>query len=306
MNIDFSLILAVLSAVAGALWLVDKLFLQRPRQQKLEAWLEAHRVDKQDFAAWYATLDENGKAPTSVEGGDPARNRLYGQALSLVREPVPVEYAKSFFPILFGVLLLRAFLFEPFQIPSGSMIPTLNIGDFIVVNKYSYGLRLPVTGTKVLEVGEPKRGDVMVFIPPHDPNYFIKRVIGLPGDHVRYEDKVVYINGEALPQTEHTLIEELGVVHSKETIGGVSHDIYTAASQRFNREFEWMPREGITVPEGHYFMMGDNRDNSADSRSWGPVSEDKIVGKAVAVWMQKQSGLNLPSFSENRFIINAE
>src|SRR5690554_5878185 len=103
MNIDFSLILAVLSAVAGALWLFDKLFLQRPRQQKLDAWLETHRVDKQDFAAWYESLDENGKAPTSVEGGDPARNRLYGQALSLVREPVPVEYAKSFFPILFGV-----------------------------------------------------------------------------------------------------------------------------------------------------------------------------------------------------------
>jgi signal peptidase I len=228
------------------------------------------------------------------------------QALVLHRESVPVEYAKSFFPILFAVLLLRSFLFEPFQIPTGSMIPTLNIGDFIVVNKFAYGLRLPVTGTKILEVDAPKRGDVMVFIPPHDPNYFIKRVIGLPGEHVRYADNTVYIDGEPLLQEEVEVIRELNVQHSREMVGGITHDIYTEASQRFSRLYDWLPPEGAVIPEGHYFMMGDNRDNSSDSRYWGPVSEDRIVGKAVAVWMHKEKGLHLPEFGANRLIENPE
>jgi signal peptidase I len=305
MNIDFSLVLLVLSAVTGLVWLLDRLLLQRPRHARLQAWLAENRIDEAEFRAWYEGLDENGK-PAAAQLADPVRDKRFAQGLALLREPVPVEYAKSFFPILFAVLVLRSFLFEPFQIPTGSMIPTLNIGDFIVVNKYAYGLRLPVTGTKVLGVGEPRRGDVMVFIPPHEPNYYIKRVIGLPGDHIRYADKVIYVNGEPLMQSERRLIEELGVYHSKESIGGITHDIYTAASNRYETTYPWMPAEGIVVPEGHYFMMGDNRDNSSDSRFWGPVSEDSIVGKAVAVWMQKESGLKLPSFSQNRLIVNPE
>jgi signal peptidase I len=219
---------------------------------------------------------------------------------------VPVEYAKSFFPILFAVLLLRSFLFEPFQIPTGSMIPSLNVGDFIVVNKYAYGLRLPVSGTKIIPVGEPKRGDVMVFIPPHVDEYYIKRVIGLPGDLIQYRNNVVYVNGEALPQTPVGVIPEQGVMHSTEIVGGVTHDIYTAASQRYSRIYDWLPPEGAVIPEDHYFMMGDNRDNSSDSRYWGPVPEQNIVGKAVAVWMHKEPGLSLPRFSQNRLIENAE
>jgi len=307
MNIDFSLVLLVLSAVTGAVWLYDALFLARGRNARLQTFLQAGKVTEDQFRAYLDGLDDvDGKLKDKATQPDPARLKMLEHALRIWRDPVPVEYAKSFFPILFGVLLLRSFLFEPFQIPTGSMIPTLNVGDFIVVNKYAYGVRLPVTGTKIMDIGEPKRGDVMVFIPPHEPNYYIKRVIGLPGDHVEYRDKVIYINGEALVQSDQQLIEEQGMLHSQEALGGIQHDIYTAAGERFSRPYDYMPPEGIVVPDGHYFMMGDNRDNSLDSRYWGPVSEKSIVGKAVAVWMQKQSGLSLPSFSGNRLIRNPE
>jgi len=306
MNIDFSLLLLVLSGFSGALWLLDSFMFSRPRARRLETYLQVNRLEPGEFRDYLASLDENGRPVAPADNVDPARRKLLAGAWELYREPVVIEYAKSFFPILFAVLLLRSFLYEPFQIPTGSMIPTLNVGDFIVVNKYAYGVRLPVTGTKVIGIGEPKRGDIMVFIPPHDPNYFIKRVIGMPGDHVRYMDKVIYINGEALAQENPILLEEQGIIHSQEAIGGVTHDIHTAASQRFNRAYEWMPPEGINIPQGHYFMMGDNRDNSSDSRTWGPVSEDKIVGKAVAVWMHKEPGLALPSFSQNRLIVNPD
>ena len=308
MNIDFSLVLVVLSAVSGLVWLVDIVAFARPRRARVQAYLGQHGLSADDFGAYAATLDEDGRptAQTSQTTTDPVKLRHLTAASALYRSSTPVEYARSFFPILFAVLLLRSFLFEPFQIPTGSMIPTLNIGDFIVVNKFAYGLRLPVTGTRILDIGEPKRGDVMVFIPPHDPNYFIKRVIGLPGDHIRYADNVVYVNGEALPQQSVGLLREKGVMHSRETVGGVTHDIYTAASQRFNRVYDWLQPEGMVIPEGSYFMMGDNRDNSSDSRYWGPASEARIVGKAVAVWMHKEPGLTLPSFSQNRWIENAQ
>jgi signal peptidase I len=306
MNIDFSLWLLVLSVVTGLVWLVDALVLARKRRRAVTAFLAGRNISADEFKAYLGSFDDDGKQKAVETRPDPVKQKSLEHALALHRESMPVEYAKSFFPILFAVLLLRSFLFEPFQIPTGSMIPTLNIGDFIVVNKFAYGLRLPVTGTKILDIDEPKRGDVMVFIPPHDPNYFIKRVIGLPGDHVRYADNTVYINGEPLPQEEVGLIRELGQQHSLETVGGVTHDIYTAASQRFPRVYDWLPPEGAVIPEGHYFMMGDNRDNSSDSRYWGPVSEDAIVGKAVAVWMHKEAGLSLPSFSDNRLIDNPE
>lgn len=307
MNIDFSLVLLVLSAVCGVIWLADALFLAKPRWQRVADLLRSRDISESEFRAWLESLDETGRPPQGESTKpDPVRQKLLEQALAAWRESVPVEYAKSFFPILFGVMILRSFLFEPFQIPTGSMIPTLNIGDYIVVNKYAYGLRLPVTGTKLVGIGEPKRGDVMVFIPPHDPNYFIKRVIGLPGEHVRYADNIVYINGSPLPQEEVGLLSDEGIIHRMETVGGVTHDIYTAASQRFSRMYDWLPPEGAVIPEGHYFMMGDNRDNSSDSRYWGPVSEESIVGKAVAVWMHKEGGFSLPSFSSNRLIENAQ
>ena len=217
------------------------------------------------------------------------------------KEPLLVEYAHSFFPVLLFVLVLRSFVAEPYQIPSGSMIPTLEIGDFILVNKYAYGIRLPVVGTKIIDVGEPKRGDIMVFIPPHDPRYFIKRVIGLPGDHVRYANKTLHINGERLdyeyvgevPHSAYT------VQHYTETIEGQPHPTYRIVEAR-SETAAWVARgHEIVVPEGHYFMMGDNRDNSDDSRTWGVVDEANIVGKAVAIWLHKEPGLSMPTFARN-------
>ena len=212
-------------------------------------------------------------------------------------DPALVEYAKSFFPVLLLVLILRSFLGEPYQIPSESMVPTLQVGDFILVNKYAYGLRLPVFGTKVFSVGDPKPGDVMVFIPPHDPRYFIKRVIGVPGDEVRYENKVLYINGRRL---KYDLIGTVGgsrhnpVKEYVETINGVAHSMYKDA--RFESTQAWQ------IPEGRYLMMGDNRDKSQDSRSWGLAYEKDVVGKAVAIWLHKEPGWHLPTFSRNGWL----
>lgn len=219
------------------------------------------------------------------------------------QEPIVVEYAKSFFPVLFIVLMLRSFVIEPFQIPSGSMIPTLEVGDFILVNKYHYGLRLPVVGTKIVENNAPQRGEVMVFIPPHDPRYFIKRVVGLPGDRIDYENKILRINGEQLEVdiVDEVMIETAVGMRSgilfNEQLGLVNHNAQIVASDtRGSSRTSWI------VPPGHYFMMGDNRDNSADSRVWGPVPEENIVGKAIAVWMHKDPGFNLPTFSRNQRI----
>ncbi|HTQ99694.1 MAG TPA: signal peptidase I [Candidatus Acidoferrum sp.] len=308
MNIDFSLVLVVLSAVTGVVWLVDAVMLAKPRREDVAEFLKGKGLSQEEFNAWVATLDDDGKPQSGKEGDtgiNPVKLKHLQEAFDLNRYPIVVDYSRAFFPILFAVLLLRSFLFEPFQIPTGSMIPTLDIGDFIVVNKFAYGLRLPVTGTKIFSIGEPKRGDIMVFVPPHVPDYYIKRVIGLPGDHIQYKDNVVYVNGEPLPQDPVGVVREKGVMVSRETVGGVTHDIYTAASQHFSRVYDWLKPEGMVIPEGSYFMMGDNRDNSLDSRFWGPASEAKIVGKAVAVWMHKDPGLSLPSFAKDRWIENS-
>ena len=213
-------------------------------------------------------------------------------------EPVVVEYARSFFPVLLLVLVLRSFLAEPYQIPSESMVPTLEVGDFILVNKYAYGIRLPVIGTKIIDIGDPQRGDIMVFIPPGDDRYFIKRVIGLPGDKISYRDKVLFINGERL---EYQFVERLFEAHGSgalevlvydETIGDVMHRIHRYPIRK-DRVRSWV------VPEDSYFMMGDNRDRSADSREWGVASEQKVVGKAVAIWVHKDPGFNWPTFDRN-------
>jgi len=311
MSFDFSLILLIFSLVTGVIWLADILLLKKPRQAKVNALLAAKNVPGKDFELFVRYIETGDKEGAISGKREEEATRFQNQAVleeayGIRQDPLLVDYAKSFFPIIFAVLILRSFLFEPFQIPTGSMIPTLNVGDFIVVNKYSYGLRLPVVGTKIMDVGEPKRGDVMVFIPPHDPVYYIKRVIGLPGDHVRYEGKTVYINGEPLEQEYVDFINDRRppVIYSLENIGDMSHDIYTSPSPSFVRPDNWLWPEGRVIPEGHYFMMGDNRDNSSDSRVWGPVSEDKIVGRAVAVWMHKDPGLNLPTFGQNRFIEN--
>lgn len=204
---------------------------------------------------------------------------------------VIVENARALTPVLALVFVIRSFLYEPFQIPSGSMERTLLTGDFILVNKFHYGIRLPVWRTKVFDVNEPERGDVMVFFPPHREQYFIKRVIGLPGDHVVYKDKVLYINGKEQKQTMLPMTARRVVaIQFNEQLGDVEHEIQQYVDVDRSDDVD------IVVPEGHYFMMGDNRDNSADSREWGPVPSTRIVGKAVAVWMHKKPGLNMPTF----------
>ena len=278
MDIDFSLVLVILVAVCGVLWLLDFLLIKRSRVEAIETYKR-----------------------TQVSGRK--KDEIDHTLAALSKEPLIIEYAKSFFPVLFLVLVLRSFLIEPFQIPTGSMIPTLNVGDFILVNKYAYGIRLPVIGTKIVSIDDPKRGEVMVFIPPHENKYYIKRVIGLPGDTVRYENKTLFINGEEEQKdyvkniTVDTSIGGLAGTLSSETLGSVIHPtqhIDVAGGRRL--------RTTWVVPSGHYFMMGDNRDNSADSREWGPVSEENIVGKAIAVWMHKDPGFNIPTFFQNRLI----
>jgi signal peptidase I len=205
--------------------------------------------------------------------------------------PLLVEYARSFFPILLVVFLLRSFLYEPFRIPSGSLEPTLLVGDFVLVNKFDYGIRIPVIHDKIIKMHEPKRGDIFVFRYPPNPSVdFIKRVIGLPGDHIKYVNKVLSVNGQEIPQellSTTTRIDEEGnkqpVYIKQEDFFGVKHSIY----QNTNQESENF--EDIVVPEGQYFAMGDNRDDSADSRFWGFVPEKNIVGKAVLVWMSWDS-----------------
>jgi signal peptidase I len=204
----------------------------------------------------------------------------------------PIEFMGSMAPVLGLVLVLRSFVIEPFQIPSSSMVPTLKVGDFILVNKWTYGIRLPVIRNKIIALDSPERGDVMVFFPPHEERYFIKRVVGLPGDEIHVLNGVLYINGDKM--TQKVLADEEPAPRSvvmTENLTGVEHAMQkrllpTRLSQNFT----------AVVPEGHYFMMGDNRDNSSDSRVWGPVPEERIVGKAFARWMFWDKFLSLPSF----------
>ncbi len=247
MKPDFSLLLVLLTAVTGIIWLIDSLLFRRRRMDKA--------VQKE---------------------------------LERPHEPVVIEYSRSLFPILLIVLLFRSFLFEPFKIPSGSMIPTLLIGDFIVVNKYAYGLRLPVLNTKILSVGKPDRGDVVVFHYPVDPKVnFIKRLIGLPGDRIAYRNKQLFVNGEAVPVSGlgryssnevKCATPRVDALRLQETLGEGKHDILIH-ERSSGRDGQW------EVPEGHYFVMGDNRDRSNDSRVWGFVPEDHLMGRAVGIWL---------------------
>jgi signal peptidase I len=272
MDLDFALLLVVLTAVTGVVWLLDRLLLAGARARRAAAL-------------------ESMAGLTQEERDARARNAL--------QEPVAVEYARSFFPVLLLILLFRSFVAEPFKIPSGSMMPTLLVGDFILVNKFAYGLRLPVLNTKIVSVGEPERGDVFVFRFPENPKEdYIKRVVGLPGDEVTYRNKTLYINGVEVAESEvgpYTGPSEAGrsmagAQVQAEQLGVVEHRIMESPRVWVGHEGTWR------VPPGHYFAMGDNRDNSADSRFWGFVPEENLVGKAFVIWMNWDNGIDFRRF----------
>lgn len=211
-------------------------------------------------------------------------------------EPTAVEYAKSFFPVILVVFLIRSFMAEPFKIPSGSMMPTLLAGDYILVNKFTYGLRMPILNNVLIDMNVPDHGDVIVFHYPPNPKLdYIKRVIGLPGDEIRYQDKQLQVNGKSITLTEigdyrykDDKKREVLATHYQEQLFDVQHDILTL--DRFTPYEMGMPGhqlmngKSIVVPEGHYFVMGDNRDNSSDGRVWGFVPDENLVGKAFFIW----------------------
>ncbi len=260
---NFALILLILLLVSGCLWVLDV------------AWLKKKR------------------APGT-------------------KNPWWVEYGASFFPVILIVFVLRSFLFEPFKIPSGSMIPTLEVGDFILVNKYTYGIRLPVINKKIIDNNLPQRGDVMVFRYPEDPSLdYIKRVVGLPGDQVAYQNKRLSINGQPVeikkiddyrhPQKlyySEQYLEKLGEVEHR-ILNDTDAPAFIADPARFPFGDKCLYNQSgvvCTVPAGHYFVLGDNRDNSRDSRFWGFVPEENIVGKAFFIWFNFSDPSRIGSF----------
>ncbi len=258
----------------------------------------------------YANKRSAASAPAAAPEPKTAGAAAKADAAKMLQVPIWRELGASFFPVILIVFVVRSFLVEPFRIPSGSMIPTLLVGDFILVNKFAYGVRLPVANVKILPVGDPQRGDVMVFRYPKNQTLdYIKRVIGIPGDTVTYRNKKLTINGEAVPMQEIGAFQyrdtgqetgQLQLVESRqftETISGHEHatlieDTQSTLHVMRVEDFEHKgactyDAEGFTcrVPAGHYFMMGDNRDRSSDSRYWGFVPEDHIVGKAFLIWL---------------------
>jgi signal peptidase I len=223
-----------------------------------------------------------------INGRGTSHSSISGTDKTVTKEKsnpsIVVEYARAFFPVILIVFVLRSFVVEPFRIPSGSMLPTLYIGDFILVDKFRYGIRLPIVNLRIFPTGSPKRGEVMVFRYPHDESTnFIKRVIGLPGDAIVYDNKRLFINGTAAKQVRsdsyqlETSTQELDVIEYSEVVGASSHNILNDRG-RSSRNMT------ILVPEGSYFVMGDNRDHSNDSRFWGFVPEKNIVGRAFWIW----------------------
>ncbi len=284
---NFSLLLFSLTVVTLLYWLAERLRF-KPAREAAAAQLEA---------AQQARRAELARQGISQVDGDVAAARE-----RLLMQPWWLDWTAGLFPVILVVFVLRSFLFEPFKIPSGSMIPTLLVGDLILVNKYHYGIRLPVINKKIVDNNPVQRGDVMVFRYPVDPRVdYIKRVVGLPGDVVTYADQRLSLNGqpvETLPQGEFYDADSLRYAPMfSEKLGEVEHRILVNPQQ--GSYFGSLPKrfpfaencrysaEGMscTVPPGHYFMMGDNRDNSQDSRFWGFVPDEHIVGKAFFVWM---------------------
>jgi signal peptidase I len=294
---NFALLLFIASSITGLYWIAERLYFW-PARQKAAAQLEANDTERR------ANLLKQGI--TQVDG-----NIAQAQA-HILAQPWWLDWTAGLFPVIISVFFLRSFLVEPFKIPSGSMIPTLLVGDLILVNKFHYGLRIPVINTKITDGEKPQRGDVMVFRYPPKPSLdYIKRVVGLPGDTVAYLNKRLTINGKTIEtQSVPEFFDEDSMRYFKqyqEALGAQPHRLLNDDDRpAFIPGVEKFPGfeacnytiEGVTckVPAGHYFMMGDNRDNSMDSRYWGFVPEKNIVGKAFFVWMNFGSLKRIGSF----------
>ena len=296
---NFALLLFLATVVTGLYWLAERFYFL-PQRQKAALQLEAKAAERR------RELVKQGISQVDGDTTAEARARILAQ-------PWWLDWTAGLFPVIIAVFFLRSFLFEPFKIPSGSMIPTLHIGDLILVNKFHYGLRLPVLNTKITEGNKPQTGDVMVFRYPPKPSLdYIKRVIGVPGDEVAYLNKRLTLNGKvvetvALPE----FFDEDVMRYYKqyeETLGGQKHRVlndeerpaFVSGADNFVfRENCNYSVEGVVckVPAGHYFMMGDNRDNSLDSRYWGFVPDKNIVGKAFFVWMNFSNLKRIGSFN---------
>ncbi|MCU7880601.1 MAG: signal peptidase I [Candidatus Thiodiazotropha sp. (ex Lucinoma aequizonata)] len=275
MNFIFPVFLVVVSALTGGIWLLDSIFLAPKRRQ----------------------LVTDG-------GGEPA------QTPTVRKKPLIVVGSRFVFPVIFLALIIRSFLVEPFRIPSGSMMPTLLVGDFILVNKFSYGIRLPVLNKKIIDLGDPQRGDPIVFRYPDSPRVdFIKRVVGVPGDTIYYRGKTLYVNGDTMPQTSLGRYAGVGsgkrmsgVITAVENLDGREHSILiNPLAPDLSIGCDVLRQGQITIPDGHYFVMGDNRDNSNDSRCWGLVPEENLVGRAFGIWMNWDSEIdNFPPIGWER------
>ena len=293
MSFNFALILFWLMVGTGVIWFVDRLVFAPGRKKKAKVALD--RFD----------LEVRNRGSVDQAAVVEERRRLEER---LLRQPGWIEFPAGFFPVILVVFLLRSFLFEPFRIPSGSMIPTLLVGDLILVNKYTYGIRLPILNKKVLPIGDPQRGDVMVFRYPVNPtDDYVKRVIGLPGDTVVYRNKRLTVNGALVDvapapdffdpdrvayskQFTEKLPRGTGVLDHMILVDDDRNGIISPVTDRFPYRENCVYSDGYTaitckVPDGYYFVMGDNRDNSADSRYWGFVPDGNIVGKAFLIWM---------------------
>ena len=283
---NFALILFVLMIATGIIWFLDRFYLSKQRRQAAEEELAAFDLRQEQLLKEGIKPDEG------------ARETLRKK---LLKQPFWIEYSGSFFPVIAAVFFLRSFLFEPFKIPSSSMLPTLEIGDLILVSKYAYGVRLPIVNKKIISISDPRRGDLVVFKYPRDPSLdYIKRVIGLGGDRVVYRNKQLTVNDVVAtyePLSDYLDTERLS--YSKqfaEQVGPLGRRIlvddgapsYVPNPDLFlHRGMCTYDADGFVcdVPQGHYFMLGDNRDNSLDSRYWGFVPDEYIVGKAFFVWM---------------------
>ena len=284
---NFALLLLLAVVVTGVYWVLEKLYFLPERRRA---------ADRADAAQAQRIAELARQGITQVDTDTSASTRQ-----ALLQQPWWLDWTAGLFPVILAVFVLRSFLFEPFKIPSGSMIPTLRVGDLILVNKFHYGVRLPVVNTKIIDNHEPQRGDVMVFRYPPQPTLdYIKRVVGLPGDEVAYLNKRLTVNGQAIDtQAQPEFFDADTLRYSqqwRETLADRQYNVLTddtrpafvgGASEFEGRDGCHYSAEGVVckVPPGHYFMMGDNRDNSLDSRYWGFVPESHIVGKAFFVWM---------------------